>query len=530
MRRQDKPTATVGKSFETGELAESIFCEWATAEHCLPRKQHPDIFIDYLVELVRDGEPTGQQFATQVKGVAVGRNSAMPRKFALKGKHVRYWLKDCQNPVFVFLIDVESRTGCWLFVQKYVKEHISPAALERQKSFTFCFAPEDSLNNREKFQSTLVEAMRFVRDLHPGSVQAALAKKRAELEAKEPRFNYNIVATEGNQAVHLSPKVPVSLKLLIDNHAGGVSKAISEAIETGAELKIPFSMLKIIGSPLFEEFNRTNGNLVMQAGPKAPGQLILSPMDAARRKPLTIEGTYVFGTKVATFSSANSDLPLNVKCKLGSASEPENMGLEMEVISSLRRWQGRSLLQLPYFEPLLDVLTAIVHETGVEMEFIVRGVSLAGGHYKNLKHPDMVLLQEFVAWIGRCQIVARHFGVNPLVPEFETITNEQWEVVEDLSALIAGNKRMVPMPELLARCTLRGEPENFLETGMHGCLRFDNEEAKLGLFGIRLNSPPIRLILTNVNLSPLPCDQEGCQVLEIRGTASTYKIVEKIAN
>lgn len=528
MPSQNDPHSTVGNKFVTGEAAESIFSEWALQENGIPRKQSPDFFVDYLVEIVRNGEPSGRLFAAQIKGVSIGKNSIAPRKLTLKGKHVRYWLKDCQHPVFVFLIDVQSRTGFWLFIQKAAKEHISLAALERQKSFTFHVSPDDNLDNRENFRTTLIEAEKYVRDLHPGSVQAALAKRRAELEAKEPRFDYKIVAIENAQTIRISPKAPVSLKLEFDNaHSNEMLKAYLLAMETGAKLEIPLSKAKITGSPLFEELSRTNGSLVMQFGQEAPGQLILSRANAANRKMLVIDGTYVIGTKVANFKSTNADLPLDIECKLGPAPEPENMDMELLIKSGLGRWQGLPLLQLPYFEPLLEVLGAIADGTGIQTESVVRGVPLAGDLRRDLNHPDMMRLFNFVAWVGRCQMIARHFGVNPTLPKFDTITDEQWEIVEDVAALIAGHKRMVPMPNLSARCTLNGDPENFIQTGIHGCLRFVNENPDFGLFGIRLKSSPINLTFTNVKVSPVSSEKVGCQVLEIEGTASTHKLIEE---
>jgi hypothetical protein len=530
MRRKSTANSTVVKSFGTGEAAESIFCDWARLGDWLPRKQLPDFFIDYLVEIVRNGEPTGRLFAAQVKGVCVGKDSALPRKLSFKGKHVRYWLRDCLHPVFVFLIDTQSRSGFWLFVQKYAKERISSAALIRQKSFTLCFASENNLASRDKFESVLHEAERYVRDLHPGSVEAALVMKRLELESTEPRFDYRILASEGRQTILVSPKVPVSLKIEFENDQSGETlSACVQAIENGSELKIPLNKLRITGSPLFEEYGRANGRLMMQFGQKAPGQLLLSRAGAMQRSTLSIDGIYTMGTKVANFCSTNPDLPLGVKCKLGPGPEPENMNMELEFISAVKRWQGLPILQLPYFEPLLDVLDAIIDESGVQTEFLVRGVPLAGSYNKDFRHPDMIRLHNFISWLGKCRTVARHFDVNPSVPEIGTITTDQWEVVEDLAALLAGYKRTVFMPGLIARCTLPATPENEMKSGMHGCIRFENDNPGFSLFGIPLTSPPINLTFTNVNVVPLIGGREGYRVLEIKGTGSTHKIIEEFS-
>lgn len=150
----DGSEPTVGQRFITGQQGEAIFTSWLP-ESWLPRKQAPDFFIDYLVEVVENGEPTGRKFAVQVKGVKVPENSATPLKFSAEGKHARYWLEKCQHPVFVFLIDVTRRTGHWVFVQEFLRDHVAKGALERQKTITLRFDPRNNLNEREQFISQL---------------------------------------------------------------------------------------------------------------------------------------------------------------------------------------------------------------------------------------------------------------------------------------------------------------------------------------------------------------------------------------
>lgn len=526
----NKSNPTVGKSFDTGEVAEAIFCEWVRSQHHLVRKQSPDFFIDYLVEIVASGEPTGRHYATQIKGVAVDKSSTLPRKLALKGKHLRYWVKDCQIPVFVFLIDVVSRAGLWLFIQEYARSHISPAALERQKSFTCSFPPENNLGNQKRFMTALVEAETFVRDLHPGSIQAALAKTRAELQAKEPRFDYSITATEGRQKIDVLPKAPIAIKLEFDKDGSGqVAKTISEAIEMGARLKIPLNKVKMTGSPLFEEWGRMNGNLDLQFGRRLPGQIILSRFNNTRRTPLILDAVAILGSKFATFISLPSDRPLAVRCKLGDTSEPDILGMEMEFIFSLAKWQDLPLFHLPYFQPLFDVLEGIKDGTGVQTEFLIQGVSLAGGHHSDFENPSINQVHALVSWIARCRSVAEHFGVNPRLPKFGGITNEQWEVVEDLAALLRGCKRDVPMPDLIGTWSLKCG-SNVIQAGLNDHIPIEIERPDYALFGTPLSTPPVHVTLTNVNVSPLPTKQEGYQVFAIRGTTETHKIVEGFAD
>jgi len=188
------------------------------------------------VEIVEKGEPTGHQFAAQIKGIKLGKDCATLLKYSAKGKHVRYWLHKCQHPVFVFLIDTEKRSGHWVFAQKFAHEEITKAALEKQRTFTLRFSAADNLANEERFLLALQDAERYVRDLHSGSVRAALLKKRQELEKKEPRLTYQIVATEDGQTIHISAKEPFQLKMeALKEHQGEAGRAFAAALEGGSE-------------------------------------------------------------------------------------------------------------------------------------------------------------------------------------------------------------------------------------------------------------------------------------------------------
>jgi|ERR1039458_9744636 hypothetical protein len=517
---------TVGQPFKTGTRGEKIFVDWLP-DDWIPRKQGPDFFVDYLVEIVERGEPTGRHLAAQIKGVKVGTNSATPLKYSARGKHVRYWLHRCQHPVFVFLIDTEKRTGHWVFAQKFACEQITKAALEKQKTCTLRFSEKDDLADKERFFETLRGAEQYVRDLHPGSVQAALVKQRVELEKKEPRLAYKIEASEGVQTIHVSPKVPFTLKIEVHKeHAGETIKAIAQALESGSDLTLPLNKVKLTGSPLFEEFNGSEAHILMQCGRHVPDQVILTRADAINPKPLFVEGMYRFGTKVATFRSTSGDGPVRMACTLGPLPEPEKMAMELEIMFSLHRWHGQPVLQLPYFEAVLDLLAGMVSGSGMKSEFISGGIPIASGRHEESRNQDIVSLHNLVSWLQRCRFVAMKFAVSPQLPRISTITTEQWEMVEDLAVLLAGSRRIVPMPNLSARCSLHSAPETELKEGMFGCLRLDNEKPDLRLFGIPLTSMPIRHTYTNVNVMPASVGHEGHQILGIKGTDSTLKIIE----
>ncbi len=67
MNDENRKHASVGKTFEIDQRAVKLFLNWLP-DDWLPRKQDPDFFVDFLVEIVETGEPTGRHFAVQIKG------------------------------------------------------------------------------------------------------------------------------------------------------------------------------------------------------------------------------------------------------------------------------------------------------------------------------------------------------------------------------------------------------------------------------------------------------------------------------
>ncbi|MGZ4973754.1 MAG: DUF4365 domain-containing protein, partial [Limisphaerales bacterium] len=222
--RQDP---TIGKSFSTGNKAEIIFSDWLPPDW-LCRKRTPDVFIDYVVEIVENGEPTGLFFAAQIKGVFLDKNRPLPKKYPASGKHVRYWLKDYPHPVFLFLIDVETRRGVWVFVQKFAKESISTHALENQKTITLQLDPADAFADMPRFLSALKLAQVFVRNLHPGSPAAAIQKRRQELQRQDPRLSFSITATDTLEQIHVFANEQFELQLRVPKSA---KDAFKHAVE-----------------------------------------------------------------------------------------------------------------------------------------------------------------------------------------------------------------------------------------------------------------------------------------------------------
>jgi hypothetical protein len=516
---------TISNSIKIGNRGEKIFEHWLT-DNCIPRKQVPDFFIDYVIEIAERSEPTGQQFAVQVKGVKVGDKSASPLKYSAKGKHVRYWVDNCQHPVFVFLIDVRREAGHWVFAQKWVNENVSKAALAKQKSFTLKFDAANNLGNKERFFSALRQAEKYVRDLHPGTVSAALKKVRQELEQKEPRLSYEINASEQERTIFLAAKESFELKIDFENEQKEEAyQSFKRAVEHGEPFKFPLNHTKFSGSRLFEEFGGKPGELVLDWTREVAGTMGIHISTGTGPQTIPVPGTFRVGTKTATFHGELLDAPLVATCVFDVCSEATDTSVRFELNHPLQRWQGKPVLHLPYFETILNLFKHFINAP-IQIEWLLEGNRIASGSFSGPHDIETQRFLEALSWLARCRAVAAHYQINPVLPEMSKLTSDQMEIVDDLVCLLSNSKRMVPCPDLSARCGLSNAPRR-LESPTYGCLCLDNPDPVIHILGQLIKPGPLRTVFTNVNMSPENTDTGAKQMLLINGTSSSLRVLEK---
>lgn len=523
----DGSEPTVGQRFITGQQGEAIFTSWLP-ESWLPRKQSPDFFIDYLVEVVENGEPTGRKFAVQVKGVKVPENSATPLKFSAEGKHARYWLEKCQHPVFVFLIDVTRRTGHWMFVQEFLRDHVSKAALERQKTITLRFDPRNNLKEREQFISQLPKAEKRVRDLHPGSAQAALTKAREELEKLEPRLGYGIVATEKGQVIHLTVKEPVGISLFMEGeYAKLAHEAFTNVVEHGAQFRLPTKGVKFTGSPLFEKLSGRQGEVVLNLNRDIPGMLLIQVPTTSKPQTLPINGMFRVGTKTATFRGEVPQAPLQIECTFDLQSKPEDMPTQLAVSLSLDHWQGQPVVLLTYFDLIKAVIDQMIAAGGLQLEWLIEGTPFAGGFISHPASEDVRRFSEALAWVARLRLIAEKYQLKFAFPGMEAITQKEFESVNDLAALVTEGEQVVPCPGLRATVALSNFQEGKFDFPALGTFGFDKPNAIMEVLGHEFVFGSLRTYFTHVRVSEESTNAQGHKVLTLEGNESSQRIIKR---
>ena len=328
--------STIGKAFEIDRAAISIFDGWLP-KSWLPRKQEPDVFVDYLVETVENGEPTGLHFAAQVKGFEDASDGQKSLKYSFETKHLKYYLHRSQHPVVLFLINTTTGEGYWFFAQKFLKEKVDSRVLDSQNSLTFHFSNEDSLFNLTKFKCLLPEAEQFVRNLHPGSVKAALQKRKAELEMIDPRCSVSISVENGKEHVIVTANEQFSFTTKIRSQT---EEDWQKLFERGNKIKVKREDIEFTDAPLMHEaLKNAGGEFEIQYGKETPGSIhVISKTEPGKIIP--IEGRFRSGTKFFNFQGKLPDSPLSISFEVSfeAAFNAESFNLSVSFLTKKLDW------------------------------------------------------------------------------------------------------------------------------------------------------------------------------------------------
>jgi hypothetical protein len=183
---QERNAPTVSSNFETEQTAKSIF-ESQIPQSWMRRPSSPDFHIDYTLEVTDSGELPGKNVGIQLKGWAKRhtKQSQTP-SYRIKAKHLLYYWDKCEIPTFLVLVDVKSRIAYWRFMQEFAQT-IEPMILRTQKSFLVEFNTADLIADHSRFLTAIDDARAMMKRLHPGTIAAAVQKRKNELEASDKR-------------------------------------------------------------------------------------------------------------------------------------------------------------------------------------------------------------------------------------------------------------------------------------------------------------------------------------------------------
>ena len=499
---------TIGPSYEVQKAAELLFKGWLPKRWLL-REENPDVHIDFCVEVVNDGEPSGSLFRVQVKGRSIYKRKAKKLAEPLETKHLRYFLQ-CKEPVFIFLIDPTAKQGHWIFIQRYLKESVRSDALRVQKELTIPFDAQCSLENQPLFEKELRDAWSYMQNLYPGSPAAALLAEKKRFEQLDPN-------------VSLSVKYQVSFhqpKLEFLNKCG--PEELKAFFEKGQSFQAKASDIHFGDTVVFPEAG--DAKVTINYGVRFKGCLQFHFGSQTEPLCIQIDGEWVLAPKRNSFSGQLGESPLKVACVNEKGEDGKWKPWEMTFRLNWGAWEGQALLALAYFVEL----DAFLRENKFFLRSYVRGHPEWPAENFVLDNPEKKQAIEAMDWLQKCKRVARRIGSNPPFPAANAINKIESDDVRLLVKLIEEGVHKQSMVGQTLELSV-GNPYTGPEIGKKE-LTANHQEPfrKINFFGLEIPFGPLIHTWTDLELvSTCPLDDDRTGMMFKGGVNSTWKIEYK---
>lgn len=498
MRAKRSIQPTVGASLVVEQNAIALL-KSLLPDSWLWRPQSPDFFVDYNVEVVEAGELTGLQLGIQVKG----RQSVKIRKggirFPMDRKPLLYYRDNARVPVFISLVDVTERNGYWVFAQKYLREHAAAARLDSQNTLSVTFNLTDSFRDLPRFTKAVKQAERYVRDMYPGSIRAAVEERKSTLEKLDPAIGVNVSVQAGREVVELHPSAPLSLTFTSGD--AETRRQFLTMVKRGDVFLADMDFVGPHESPLIQTL-MPEGRYKLRFEPEPrPGSVQLRWKNS---KFLQIEGCWRGGIEAMRFVGTLPRSPFSVEITISRGAKDDEFSISVSTPLRLDQWEGQQLSRLAWFDELRSLAATLATEEEVELAYFVEGLRVGSGQLSATSNEANQQLHRELDWFERIRSVAQYYGIDARLPKPSDITYHTERELDALWALTRGDSFQDFISGATFGCSVESEtplPAQWRsgKPQPHGTMKIIGTAA-FDLFGHVIEIPDVENTMTDVEL------------------------------
>lgn len=383
------------------------------------RERHPDFGVDYLIEIFENKEPAGLEFAVQLKGTENPRIVRTTARFSAETPHLVYWMDKIRHPVFLVHIDVKTKQGWWLFIQKYIHDGKIRPDWRAKTKVSVEFPIDQRLDDVPTLRKAIEEAVHFMPNLWPGSIQPSIRAEKARLEGLDPRFVVGVKATENTTDFQFAAReedVPFTFTFHVN--PSEFESAVSEPMARGEPISLANTRVEVSGSKLLQEIISKSTHLHIQKRVRCHVKLRATNGDVLVEP---INGEIVGGTREWRFNGALSPPVLRVQSEF-----PRKNGSQMEIpydiTFDVSKFDGKPVLSLPYFDQLYSLFSALGKQSEVRLELWFQGSRLMSEAMLPKDHELFFRIFRMLTPVHWAREISRHFRIAPVLPhDFDTV-------------------------------------------------------------------------------------------------------------
>ncbi len=527
---------------EIDQMAQKIF-GMSIIPSWLIREQHPDIHIDYVVELADDSGPLGNIFGVQLKGTISPKYSGKYIKYSLKTRHIAYYLDKVKYPVFLVVIDVRGKIGYYYFVQEWSKKLIN-SDWRKQDKIILKIPTDNSITNIDKFKNAILQAENYMRDLRPSSIPVAINYERDRLKNIDPRFEVNISHYDGKTNYSLQAKEPVNFTFHFKKPEQLIKKFIDFS-DRGLPLSFDTTdILKVEGSDLLKEAfeKRLPGKFTIERKYESTMRIsTLNKLNQATSMLYEVKGIMSGGTKEIRFEGAINETPFRITMILQLTNWTITQSPHFEIeFNEYTDWEGRPIILLPFFENLLAFFNAIKDGDNIKIICEIKGIRVLEGKSGPTNSELANHIFEYLNLIQKARVIANSLNADIIFPKLESISKQDVEHIELIYDLVekAEHRQNGSNAKIKGKITPNEEfyeliGKEAMEKDWEKPFMIEIQEPKYIIFGKEICLWPLRITLTNpkiiVHKNNTKEDMaDDSRDLQLIGTKNSELIVSRI--
>jgi hypothetical protein len=503
------------KTHETDSAAQRIF-ESALPREWVPRKENPDYGLDYTVEVFDQQEQTGLRFGVQLKGTARLEKGQRHVSYPISTQHLVEYLDKERLPVFLVVVDVGSKQGYWVFLQEHALTHLRRKDWRRRKSVTVHLPRSNTLRAHQRLRTAVEAADRFMAELRPSSIESAVKATRLRHESLDPRFSIGITVTDGQTRYELRARQRVEGTFTIEGQEDEIVPKVRDMIDRGIPVTFAPGQVEASGSRLLAEILKEATTLQWSRSFEATICVTAVDSSGAELARLDgIQGRFTGGTKELRFDGGLPSAPLGLEFTLRTDEIGTTKSLVIGYRFDLAAWRGQPIRQLAYFDQIASLFLAMTKAEALRFQCSVRGNLWFSVTSRRGQLEELLRLVPLLDLLSKARRVARHFGVDPLLPA--DLSQGDVKEIEDLNWLLnSGEPPRAGLGYALDACMMPNEARKLLQTPMgmdgtrEGPLRFSGSREPFPFLRQRVDVGPIELTLTYPTLS---VDRAGLEQL-----------------
>lgn len=503
------------------------------------REQHPDVHIDYFVEIADKSGPLGNIFGVQLKGTISPNYSGKYIKIPIKTQHIAYYLDKVKTPIFLIVIDVRRKKGYYLFIQQWSRK-LTNQGWRDQSRISIKLPIENSIDNIDNFKIEILHAENYMRELWPSSITAAINYEKDKLENLDQRFEVSISHTDGKINYGLKARENVSFNLYFNNPEP-FRKGFIDLYDRG----LPFSInttdiLKVEGSPLLEHAWERSlpGKLTIEPTRKIKSTLIIATLNDLNEETSSlydVRGFMVGGRKEVRFEGGIDGTPFKIYMFIDLIDQEIKKSPQFEItFEETRKWEGSSVLLLPFFDRLLSFVQAIRDGNAIKIICEIKGNRMLEG--KSFIDNDSInYVLEYLTVINKTRVIARNLNIDLILPKIESIKNDDIDLIDLIYNVIDKGEFRHNGSNTIIRATISPN-KNFYEIigkentekSLLGPLIIKDQKPKYKIFGRQVDLGPLKFTLTYPKVIIVETDKlNGDKKIKLIGTEKSEFIVNK---